>query len=521
VQLAPDTPASTMFSEVLQADNEVLFRHGLFNAVGNAILLLLLGLLYGVWKLLEDFRSPMLWALLVSLALRDVKVALVRYWTEKLERHTVVGLGITPVVSCWRALQAVMRCVNQLMGITGGDIALDAFLDDGGVGSSGVGLALDSRRQLSATRPISGSGSGDVQTQGMTPRRLTRFQPSPSTCTSNPERPTQAAATTAAGDCLSTVYPRTPPAAATTSSTLASTFHFQWLIAAGIALEGWSVISRDWVLTRSVVALAAVAVAAAVAAAAAAAITYWYLFTREDAYGNRQQQGSQQQQQGRKQYAVGAHSQQGVRGRRVVWATSQLNWCKEKYVAFDLALRAALISSLHVVIAATLISGGIVLVAVIVAFFTVNIAAESSSAMAAAHRSVLERSRSQEGVLQQAVESGSAAWEDAVAAHWPAALMWAQSHVHRVAPGANVTELWVSMQHIYAYVHEAAGKAPDDAKEGGGGVRRWAVVLKEAGELLSAGDLTGAFVHLGELGSELVAGGVSLNPKPLTLNPKP
>jgi hypothetical protein len=116
----------------------VPLRRGLFNAVGNAILLLLIALLYGIWKLLEDFRSPMLWALLVSLALRDVKVglytfnpvqfthslhapgfnqwahqvktwfqslpvkcnlyrsievALVRFWTKKLERHTLLGLG--------------------------------------------------------------------------------------------------------------------------------------------------------------------------------------------------------------------------------------------------------------------------------------------------------------------------------------------------------------------------------------------------------------------------------------------
>jgi hypothetical protein len=39
-----------------------------------------------------------------------------------------------------------------------------------------------------------------------------------------------------------------------------------------------------------------------------------------------------------------------------------------------------------------------VLVTVIAAFFTVNIARESSTAVAAAHQSVLERSRSQEGV---------------------------------------------------------------------------------------------------------------------------
>ena len=68
------TNVTSMLGDVmLQADNEQLFRHGLFNAVGNAILLCTLGLVYSTLLLLEQFRSPILWALLVSLALRDAK----------------------------------------------------------------------------------------------------------------------------------------------------------------------------------------------------------------------------------------------------------------------------------------------------------------------------------------------------------------------------------------------------------------------------------------------------------------
>ena len=63
--------------DALRADNEALFRQGLFNAVGNAILLLLVGLLYAVSSLLSQYRAPILWAVLVSLALRDVEVATV------------------------------------------------------------------------------------------------------------------------------------------------------------------------------------------------------------------------------------------------------------------------------------------------------------------------------------------------------------------------------------------------------------------------------------------------------------
>lgn len=54
---------------------------------------------------------------------------------------------------------------------------------------------------------------------------------------------------------------------------------------------------------------------------------------------------------------------------------------EDGYAACDLAVRRALISSLHFVVAVALITGGIVLVVVIAAFFTVNIAQESSSAV--------------------------------------------------------------------------------------------------------------------------------------------
>ena len=73
-------------------------------------------------------------------------------------------------------------------------------------------------------------------------------------------------------------------------------------------------------------------------------------------------------------------------------------WFVRAGCSADLAVRRALISSLHVAVATGLILGGLVLVTVIAAFFTVNIARESSGAVAAAHQSVLERSRSQEGV---------------------------------------------------------------------------------------------------------------------------
>ena len=91
------TNVTSMLGDVmLQADNEQLFRHGLFNAVGNAILLCTLGLVYSTLLLLEQFRSPILWALLVSLALRDSKTATVSFLTATLKTHTLLSLAAAP-----------------------------------------------------------------------------------------------------------------------------------------------------------------------------------------------------------------------------------------------------------------------------------------------------------------------------------------------------------------------------------------------------------------------------------------
>ena len=246
----------------------------LFDAVGNAILLLLIGLLYCVWKLLEDFASPMLWALLVSLALRDVKVALVRFWTKKLERHTLLGLGLAPLGVFWRAMKSAMRRVNALMGLTPPGEGAGAGAGMGGGGGGGNPGVSDDEKDDGGDGAGAGFRGGAVSpgvfrvapvSPTRTPRNLlkTRFQPS---------------------SAYDTAAAAAPSSSASLSSSSASTFHFRWLVTVGLALEGWSLLSRDWVLTRSIVALAAVAALGAAATVALVALTNWYLFTREGAY---------------------------------------------------------------------------------------------------------------------------------------------------------------------------------------------------------------------------------------------
>ena len=107
------TNVTTLGDVLLQADNEQLFRHGLFNAVGNAILLCVIGLCYCVLLLLEQFRSPILWALLVSLALRDVKTATVSFWTRALRKYTLIGLVLTPFAEARVAIATAARGVER------------------------------------------------------------------------------------------------------------------------------------------------------------------------------------------------------------------------------------------------------------------------------------------------------------------------------------------------------------------------------------------------------------------------
>ena len=95
----PPSPASAPGAGASSdaSSDDALFRQGVFNAVCNGLLLLLVGLLYAISALLAQWRGPLLWALLTSLALRDVKTSLVRFFEETLERRTLLGLALAPI----------------------------------------------------------------------------------------------------------------------------------------------------------------------------------------------------------------------------------------------------------------------------------------------------------------------------------------------------------------------------------------------------------------------------------------
>ena len=66
-----------------------------------------------------------------------------------------------------------------------------------------------------------------------------------------------------------------------------------------------------------------------------------------------------------------------------------------------------------------------------------------------------------------------------------------------VFPGANATELWESMQHIYAQLGS-------EASVNGVKTDVWATSVKEAGSKLGVGNVSGAFAVLKSFGDEIL-----------------
>ena len=115
----PPSPASAPGAGASSdaSSDDALFRQGVFNAVCNGLLLLLVGLLYAVSALLAQWRGPLLWALLTSLALRDVKTSLVRFFEETLERRTLLGLALAPIDAAAGLLLALLRRAEVVLGL--------------------------------------------------------------------------------------------------------------------------------------------------------------------------------------------------------------------------------------------------------------------------------------------------------------------------------------------------------------------------------------------------------------------
>jgi hypothetical protein len=506
--------------DALRADNEALFRQGLFNAVGNAILLLLVGLLYAVSSLLSQYRAPILWAVLVSLALRDVKVALVRFWTDQLTRHTLAGVALAPARA---AVQAARRA--------------RAFA------AETVAAVFAERSATNRERPPRFSSNGGKSVSSVRPEEPSHGR--------SRRRYMNASATR--GDRLSADGLRGQSPIAPETRFDASTFHFRWLFFLGCATETYALAARDWDLTRSVIALGAVLCAAAFATTGVVVAADFYLFKRAGAFGspfvfgpnlvaeeNRRGEGdAAAARRGADADDAGAFgggpATDAATDGRTETETNEpktiFSRAVRLYLRLDLAIRRVVLANLHALVATGLIVGGIALAFAVAAFFTVNVARESAEAVAAAREAVLEGSRAGGaglgGLTRQIRDAQGVAegrwqkeWSSAVETHWPRVLRFARAKAEEAFPEANATEVWEAMQHLYFSAQEAAtgsrggGSGDRDMSRSGGNVVRnvSTTAVLRAGKMLGAGDVAGAVAAAREIAAAVASDASARSP---------
>ena len=93
------------------SENRLYLRLALY-AGGNILTLLLVLVLWTVWSLLSTFRNPMIWALLCSTALQDIKEDLVVFFKRKLADDRCACYATL----CCAALCNAMPCSALLCG---------------------------------------------------------------------------------------------------------------------------------------------------------------------------------------------------------------------------------------------------------------------------------------------------------------------------------------------------------------------------------------------------------------------
>ena len=96
------------------SENRLYLRLALY-AGGNILTLLLVLVLWTVWSLLSTFRNPMIWALLCSTALQDIKEDLVVFFKRKLADDrcaccTTSSAMLCRAVPCCAVLHCAVMC---------------------------------------------------------------------------------------------------------------------------------------------------------------------------------------------------------------------------------------------------------------------------------------------------------------------------------------------------------------------------------------------------------------------------
>jgi len=492
----PPSPASAPGAGASSdaSSDDALFRQGVFNAVCNGLLLLLVGLLYAVSALLAQWRGPLLWALLTSLALRDVKTSLVRFFEETLERRTLLGLALAPIDAAAGLLLALLRRAEVVLGLRPRERERE-----------GKPAARKTAAAPRATAPASAStfhfrwlffAGAALELRAFASRDWALA--------------TSIAALAAVAACAAV-------------STLAV-----------VATANWYLFAREGAYAEK-----AHPVASDDPSDDASA------FARRKRRLDRTPTGTTTTGE-RRRSPGGFHRASSPGSNHPAFRASKAKgafprWVPRWVVALDASTRRALAASLHSLVAVGLIVALVAVACLVAAFFAVNIARESSAAAAAARSayvaatsgassSLKSRSLSDESTrhllsaaafdspaFRETLEAAREAWENAVETKWPAALAWAQERAEAAFPGADVNAVWNAARDVYREVTNAEENVPGTDRSLKSGGRRggrlssgasgsssaapspaWATAVKEAGRMVRDGDVYGAFKQLSD-----------------------
>jgi hypothetical protein len=438
----PPSPASAPGAGASSdaSSDDALFRQGVFNAVCNGLLLLLVGLLYAVSALLAQWRGPLLWALLTSLALRDVKTSLVRFFEETLERRTLLGLALAPIDAAAGLLLALLRRAEVVLGLRP-----RAREREGKPAARKKNTAAAPR----ATAPASASTFHF---------RWLFFAGAALELRAFASRDWALATSIAALAAL---------AACAAVSTLAV-----------VATANWYLFAREGAYAEK-----AHPVASDDPSDDASA------FARRRRRLDRTPTGTTT---GERKRSPGFHRASSPDSNHPAFRASKEKgasprWVPRWVVALDASTRRALAASLHSLVAVGLIVALVAVACLVAAFFAVNIARESSAAAAAARsayvaatsgassssksrlsdestRHLLSAAAFDSPAFRETLEAAREAWEHAVETKWPAALAWAQEKAEAAFPGADVNAVWNAARDVYREVTNAEENVGDGPK---------------------------------------------------------
>lgn len=114
-----DTMVEEMDRKATWSLNPKDFQLAIYVAMAHAILVALVVILYGLWKLLEDYQKPIQWAVLCSMPLRQIQKAMVEFWETPLKKGMLQTAWAIPAALCKAVIGTLMDARFGLHSLQG------------------------------------------------------------------------------------------------------------------------------------------------------------------------------------------------------------------------------------------------------------------------------------------------------------------------------------------------------------------------------------------------------------------